>query len=215
MHRVFSATTLFSCLISAALSLTLVGGALAQEMQAESRDMADTTLRDQAPEIATHYGTVMVAPDGARYVIYGPLNRLWQVSDDGRLLDHAWIEVHQKPFEHIALHWSDGTKDIFNLSAEIGVTFTKTSIPLVAQYDRLLTEPLASPVDPLPAGAYFSSTGHVFNGAGVQVATWDSRGKTISLHLSASETTDPDTPRSDVIRLAVADLVGAMEPEPK
>lgn len=164
------------------------------------------SLHTQWPDITAHYGTVMTTVDGARYVIYGPLDRLWLLDADGTILDHAYIERRSTPVEHMRLHWSGGWSDMITATSEHGLTFGDETVPLVAHYDLLLSKPLARAVGPLPAGAQLNRGLHIFDVRGDSLGNWDSRGDRIVLRLKGAQ---------NPIWLEVTDLVAALKPEEK
>ena len=245
-------TTSFSAiLLGLATVMTLTSVAQTQAAQVQPAEASIETpaqsLRAQYPEMVRHSGKVLVfaadadanagetAPE--RFVLYAPLNRLWLLDRADQVTRHAWIEVKQTPFDHLVLHWmqfSDAAvSDIIPAAARMS-PFTVTGDtphPLAAQYDALLSMPLAQSIDPLPVGAYFSAGGHVFDTAGALIAEWDSYGAEIALRLMPAETStveigaaasigadaaalNPDPTANHLWQwLAVADLAAALNPE--
>ena len=190
------------------LALTSVGQAqetLAQadtQVVVETFEGASTSLRTQFANLVRHSGKVLTfAPDAAlgaaeagRFVLYAPLNRLWLLDEAGQVTRHARIEVRQSPFDHLVLHWTHWSdvdvSDILPAATQMP-TFaveSDTPHPLAAQYDALLSRPLARATGSLPVGAYFSTSGHVFDAGGAQIAEWDSFGAEIALRLVPAET---------------------------
>lgn len=190
---------------------TLTSGAMAQNVQtqteshveAETLCCAGISLRAQYASMVRQSGKILVfGPEGSanavaerwgRFVLYAPLNRLWLLDEADTVVEHAYIEVKQTPFDNLVLHWThwldEDISDILPAAAQIPVFTVEidTPHPLAAAYDALLTKPLAQATGPLPAGAYFSAGGHVFNAAGAQIAEWDSFGPEIALRLMPAE----------------------------
>ncbi len=192
------------------------------QIAVETFEAASTSLRAQYPDMVRQSGKVLTlnaAPDSnpvaerwGHFVLYAPLNRLWLLDDMDTVVEHAYIAVKQKPFDHLLLHWTHwqdrDIADILPAAAQLPVFTVESTTPhpLATAYDALLAKPLARALAPLPAGAYFSAAGHVFDAAGAQIADWDSYGPQIALRLmpAVENSTSPAvTTRTEVVlRLA-------------
>ena len=252
---------------SLALALTCMGpGSIAQAQTAQEThaqiaapvevatfEVHGTSLRTQYPDMVRQSGKVLTfaaAPDSnlvaerwGHFVLYAPLNRLWLLDEMDTVVEHAYIEVKQTPFDHLVLHWTHwldrDISDSLPAAAQIPAFSVESTAPhpLAVQYDALLSKPLARALAPLPARAYFSVGGHVFDTAGAQIAEWDSYGPDILLrmrHAEESVSTPAVKPKTDTKSkagnavpdptnptanprwqwFAVADLAAALNPEP-
>ena len=224
------------------LPVMLPGVALAQDTEAqtvapvqiETTPGASTSLRAQFAAMVRQSGKVLsFAPEGdadadaaeiatERFVLYAPLNQLWLLDGAGAVVDYADIEVRQTPFDHLVLHWmqfSDAAvSDIIPAAARMS-PFTVTGDtphPLASAYDALLTRPLVRAIYPLPVGAYFSASGHIFDDAGAHIGEWNNYGPEIAFRMTPSESDAANTETKAVARqwwFAVTALAAALTPE--
>ena len=123
--------------------------------------LAAPAIADPA-KFRAHAGKVMELADGSRYVIYPPLEQVWQVSPAGNVQDIA--EMQPGSDSTVTLNWHYSEAEEIDLAAIDGVMFLDETPPIIAQLEQIVGARLRRPVGPLPLGTQLRSGGRVHVG---------------------------------------------------